>query len=83
MNVVSRWLVGTKRCNPSLMVEFDQHDRAVDAVIVNALVRGPTDPGEIGSVKMLRHFFHFDLDVRIVQCADIQLNHLEQPFSLR
>ena len=36
----------------SLVIEFDQNNRAVDPVIVDAVRLGSADPGETGSIEI-------------------------------
>ena len=40
------------KADRGLMIKLDQDDGAVNPVIVDGVVFGPTDPGEVGVVEM-------------------------------
>ena len=59
MNVFSRWLATAKRSHTTLVIELNQHDRTVNAIVVDTLISRVTDPGKVGSVEMLFDLLHF------------------------
>src|SRR5262245_16991453 len=54
VDVIARRLVVVER-NTALVIELDQDDRAVDAVVEHAVVRDTADPGEARLVEVPRH----------------------------
>src|SRR5687768_15325070 len=54
-----------------LVIELDQDDRTVDAVVKHALWAGPANPREPRLVQVLPHFVHFDLGVAVVHVLDV------------
>ena len=65
-----------------LMIELDEDDRAVDAVVEHAAGIGPADPREPGAIEMGADFGHLHPRVPVVHGADVEPNQLQQLFLL-
>ena len=70
MDVISTRLAGSGEADGALMIEFDEHHRAVNAVIKYAVGSGAADPGEVGLIEMLFDLGHPNLGVSVLHVAD-------------
>ena len=64
------------------MVELDQNNWAVDAVVEDAVGLIATDPSEMRPVDVSLDFLHPDASVAIVHVADVETNQVQQLFLL-
>ena len=51
--------------NRTLVIEFDENDGAVDAVVEDGIVAGIANPGEMGAVEVGFDFFHTNSGVAL------------------
>ena len=61
-----------------LVIEFDENNRAVDAVVENGVIARVADPGEVGSVEVGFHFFHADVGMALVQVANVEADQIDK-----
>ena len=57
VNVIARWH-GIVERDAGMVIELDEHDRAMDPVAEGAIIGDRTHPGEAGLIQMLIHFGH-------------------------
>ena len=65
------------------MIELDQDDGAVDAVVEHAVRCRVADPREPRVVQMALDFRHLHLRVALIHVADVQLDQVDQLPTLR
>ena len=61
-----------------LMIELDEDDRAVDAVIEHAAGLGVADPGQPRAVQKSSHLVHLHPRMPVVHVVDVESDQLEQ-----
>ena len=71
VDVVAGGSFGAAERDRALVVEFDEDDRAVDAVVKDAVGFGGADPAEGGSVEVGADFGHFDARMAVAHAADV------------
>src|SRR2546428_14045204 len=76
MNVATGGLVVGER-DPGLVVELDQDDRAVDAVVEDAVLLAAAHPGEVGLLQVLLHLDHLGFGVAGAGTSDVRLDQTE------
>jgi hypothetical protein len=70
VNVIARWHDIVER-DARMVIEHDEHDRALDPVVEGAIIGDRADPGEVGLIQMLIHFGHLHPRVALARPADI------------
>ena len=60
-----------------LMIELDQHDRTVDAVVEHAARFGVADPREPRAVQECAHLVHLHPRVAIVHVVDVERDEID------
>ena len=81
VDMVARGVLVAER-DAALMVELDEDDRTVDAVIEHAVVIDAPHPGKGGRGQMLLDFRHADLGMPRTDIADIRRNEPAQQVLL-
>src|SRR5918997_1312315 len=61
----------TRHVDRRLVVELDQHHRALDPVVEDAVRTRPADPGEVGLVQMLTNLVHLHPGVPVPHVPDM------------
>ena len=61
-----------------LVVELDQDDRAVDAVVEDRVVAGAANPGEVGVIEMGLDLGHPHPGVSLAHVVDVDADQVEQ-----
>src|SRR5215813_3130360 len=75
VDMIARGLVVVER-DAALVIELDQDDRAVDAVVVDAVLRHAADPREAGLVQVPRDLFAAHSSVAGTDATEVRV---EQP----
>ena len=83
VDVVTGGRVGAAEGDRALMVEFDEDDRAVDAVVKDAVWFGGADPAEGGSVEVGADFGHFHASMTAAHAADVFVDEIDELVTLR
>ena len=82
MDVLARGLfrVGgeANQISGSLVVEFDQHHRAMNAVVEYAVSFRPAYPRKPGVVEVTFDFLHLNPRVTVIHVADVEAGKLHQ-----
>ena len=65
-----------------LMIEFDDEDRAMNAVIEDALLLDSAAPGEMGVMKMQQDFVHLHSGVTRPHAPDVNFHQAKEPIML-
>ena len=78
VNVVTGWDTGPVDRDRLLVIELDQDDGALDAIIKHAVLARATDPGEPGLVQVFPDFGHLHLGVSLSHVTDVDLNKGKQ-----
>jgi hypothetical protein len=60
-----------------LVIELDQNDRAMNAIVKHCVICRLTDPGEIGIVQVLQYFFHTHLRLVLTNAVDEELDQID------
>ena len=79
MDVLARGLVcpGAAQVGGALVVEFDEDDGAVDAVVKDAFCFDTADPGKVSRVQIALHFIHLCLRVAVLHVANIKIGKFD------
>ena len=80
VDVLARGSLGAGQGDGALVVEFNQHHGALDAVIKNAVLFRAAHPAEVRGIEMLFHIGHFHLGMAIGEIPDV---HFNEPMQLR
>ena len=60
----------------TLVIEFDENDGAMDAVVENGIVAGIANPGEASAVEVGFDFVHADSGVSLFHVTDIKADEI-------
>ena len=82
VDVVASWCSRPFEGDWALVVEFDQHDRAVNSVIEDAVFARSADPCEVGFVQVRFDFVHLHVSVAVLHVADEFVHNGEEQFLL-
>jgi len=66
-----------------LVIEFDDDDRAMNAVIKDAIFLDSAAPGEMSIMNMQHDFVHFDFCVTRPHALDVSFHQAEELIMLR
>src|SRR5579871_4785534 len=75
--------LGVGQENADVMIEFDQHDRALDAVIESAVLARAADPAEMRIGEVALDLFHTRLVWACRQWRDIAADQIKDVPALR
>jgi hypothetical protein len=82
VDVLLGWLLGVvgklREICGTLVIEFDEDDRALDAVVKGAIRLRAADPGEPGVIEMKIHFIHLHARVSLVHVAYVQVDQVAE-----
>src|SRR5688500_11537142 len=82
-DVVAGGRVGAAEGDGALMIEFDEDDGAVDAVVKDAVGFGGADPSEGRAVEMGADFGHFHASVAVAHASDVFVDKFGELVALR
>ena len=72
-------LLGTKRRHATLVVELDQYDGTVNAVVIDAVLGCSTNPREMRAIEVSPYLAHFQLSATVTHVAHVLFD--ESPFQ--
>src|SRR5215207_6902981 len=78
LDVRNAWSHQVAKGNRLLMIELDENDRAVDAVIEDAAGLRVADPGHPRAVQESPHFVHLHSCMPVVHVIDVERDQVEQ-----
>lgn len=65
-----------------LVIEFDDDDRAMNAIVEHAVVLDSAAPGEMGVMSVPHDFVHFDFCMTRPHAPDVSFHQAEKPIML-
>jgi len=83
VDVVAGGSFGAAQRDRALVVEFDEDDRALDAIIEDAVRFGGADPAEGRAIEMSADFGHFHASMTAAHAADVFVDEIDELVTLR
>lgn len=80
VDMLARRSLGAGQGDGPLVVEFNQHHGALDAVIKNAVLFRAAHPTKVRCIEMFFYIGHFHLGMAIGEIPDV---HFNEPMQLR
>lgn len=82
MDMVAVMFLELRKSLTGLVIEFDDDDRAMNAIVEHAVVLDSAAPGEMGVMNVPHDFVHFDFCMTRPHAPDVSFHQAEKPIML-